>query len=193
MVHDARIAAIRRFASLRLGVLPLAAAAVATLALAGGAVAATVPVSGGGGLVPVNQHNKIPRAPSKNAHGKWLSGVTVTEYWPSPESWFTGEEVKAPGLPGKHRIDWLYSAMGMSMQGEGIGLDGRMYHIAKLGNGGWVTASGKRTSATDGFAAGSPYWRAGGYWRTSGGAVTFPLASGGWSAGTGKHYVPCEG
>ena len=29
------------------------------------------------------------------------------------------------------------------MEGEGIGLDGRMYHIDSLGNGGWVTASGE--------------------------------------------------
>jgi len=120
----------------------------------------------------------------------WLRGVTITEYWPAPESWFVGKMVQTPGLAGEHRIDWLYSATGVSMNGEGIGLDGRMYHIDSLGNGGWVTVSGAPTSPFDGWAAGAPYWRAGGYWRTRSGAVTFPLAAGGWSAGPGRRYMP---
>ena len=28
------------------------------------------------------------------------------------------------------------------MQGDGLGLDGRTYHIDSLGDGGWVTADG---------------------------------------------------
>jgi hypothetical protein len=98
--------------------------------------------------------------------------------------------VTAPGLAGLHRIDWLYSAGGVSMQGEGIGLDGRLYHIQSLGNGGWVTADGASTSPFDDWAAGAPYWRAGGYWRTGSRAVTFPLGAGGWSNGRGATYVP---
>jgi 3D (Asp-Asp-Asp) domain-containing protein len=101
--------------------------------------------------------------------------------------------VSAPGLPGKHRIDWLYSATGVSMQGEGIGLDGRMYHISALGDGGWVTADGKPTQAADGFSAGVPFWRAGALWRNRQGQVTFPLLAGGWSNGPGRHYVPLHG
>ena len=50
-----------------------------------------------------------------------------------------------------------------------------MYHIDSLGDGGWVTAAGASTSPFDGWAAGAPYWRAGGYWRNRAGAVTFPL------------------
>jgi 3D domain len=98
--------------------------------------------------------------------------------------------VKAPGLAGLHRIDWLYSATGISMEGSGIGLDGRPYHIQALGDGGWVTAAGASTSPSDGWSAGAPYWRAGGYWRNRAKAVTFPLNAGGWSNGNGASYVP---
>ena len=144
-----------------------------------------------GGLAPTaGKPPKVRPPPSKHAHGRWLGQVTITEYWPSPEAWFVGKAVKAPGLPGLHRIDWLYSATGVSMQGEGIGLDGRMYHIASLGTGGWVTAGGQATSPSNGWLSGSPFWRAGGYWRNNAHGVTFPLAAGGWSAGPGVNYVP---
>lgn len=160
----------------------------------------TTPTSGGagitgGGLAPTPSRpiRRLPPTPSRHAPGSWLTGVTVTEYWPAPEAWFRGRMVQAPGLSGLHRIDWLYSATGVSMQGEGIGLDGRLYHIESLGNGGWVTAAGAATDPFDGWSAGSPYWRAGGYWRTRKDAVTFPLAAGGWSAGPGRTYVPLRG
>ncbi len=172
----------------------------------GGASSASAPVStlgsGGapiGGLDPLPKPKPKPKPKAKTngaqkpLHGVWLGGVAITEYWPAPEAWFVGRLVSAPGLPGKHRIDWLYSATGVSMEGEGFGLDGRMYHIDALGNEGWVTADGAPTDAFDGFAAGAPYWRAGGYWENSRGAVTFPLSAGGWSAGTGRHYVPIPG
>src|SRR5262249_25680049 len=81
----------------------------------------------------------------------WLSGSTVTEYWPAPEKWFRGKKVRAPGLKGLHRIDWLYSAQGLSMEGDGIGLDGKRYHIEDLGSGGWVDATGS--------SHGPPFWR----------------------------------
>jgi 3D (Asp-Asp-Asp) domain-containing protein len=119
--------------------------------------------------------------------------VTISEYWPVPESWFAGALVSAPGIPGKHPIDWLYSAAGMSMNGQGIGRDGQIYHLTRLSAGGWVTAAGKPTDASRGWLGGAPYWRAGGYWRNASGGVTFPLAAGGWSAGTGKTYVPLRG
>jgi len=145
----------------------------------------------GGGLAPTSAPpSHIPPPPSKHAKGNWLTSVTITEYWPAPESWFVGRMVKAPGLSGLHRIDWLYSATGISMQGSGIGLDGRLYHIQALGDGGWVTADGASTSPSDGWSAGAPYWRAGGYWRNRAEAVTFPLTAGGWSNGRGAAYVP---
>jgi 3D (Asp-Asp-Asp) domain-containing protein len=171
-------------------------ATAATLPVAP-ARAGTPPSTGGaaiGGIAPTTQHPpKAPPPPSKHDHGRWLSSVTITEYWPAPESWFVGRLVSAPGLAGRHRIDWLYSAMGVSMEGQGLGLDGRMYHIDALGIGGWVTRSGAPTSPSNGWAAGPPYWRAGGYWRARGGGVTFPLALGGWSAGPGRTYVPLRG
>jgi 3D (Asp-Asp-Asp) domain-containing protein len=144
----------------------------------------------GGGLAPVaSTPTLVPPPPSKRAKGSWLKGVAITEYWPAPESWFVGKMVKAPGLAGLHRIDWLYSAEGMSMEGSGLGLDGRSYHIDAPGDGGWITAEGASTSPSDGWSAGAPYWRAGGYWRNKKRAVTFPLSAGGWSNGRGAKYV----
>jgi 3D (Asp-Asp-Asp) domain-containing protein len=167
-----------------------AAVAVPADALAAGA---SFPVSGGGAIAPPPVAVPSAPPPSANSHGVWMGRVTITEYWPAPEAWFVGRLVTAPGLPGKHRIDWLYSARGLSMQGSGIGLDGRPYHIDALGSGGWVTASGRSTDAAKGWNGGAPYWRAGGYWRNSAGAVTFPLQSGGWSAGVGRRYVSLRG
>jgi 3D (Asp-Asp-Asp) domain-containing protein len=147
-----------------------------------------------GGLAPTHKRpSKTPPPPSKHAHGVWLASVTITEYWPAPESWFVGRLVRAPGLPDRHRIDWLYSAEGMSMEGEGIGLDGRMFHIDSLGDGGWVTVDGSPTSPSDGWSAGPPFWRAGGYWTNRTGGVTFPLLAGGWWHGAGRRYVPLPG
>lgn len=188
-------------AALCLPALPaLAAGGGSAIAAPGGAAAPTGTGPGassggaailGGGLAPTSAPpSHVPAPPSKHAKGTWLGGVTVTEYWPAPESWFVGRMVKAPGLPGLHRIDWLYSATGMSMEGDGIGLDGRPYHIDALGDGGWVTAGGASTSPSSGWSAGAPYWRAGGYWRNRARAVTFPLSTGGWSDGRGTRYVP---
>jgi len=147
----------------------------------------------GGGIAPTGGPHHIPSAPGKHDRGRWLRGVTITEYWPAPESWFVGRLVSAPGLSGLHRIDWLYSAGGLSMQGDGVGLDGRTYHIQSLGDGGWVTAAGRRTDPANGWTAGAPFWRAGGYWLTRAHALTFPLSAGGWSAGVGRRYVPLRG
>jgi 3D (Asp-Asp-Asp) domain-containing protein len=142
-----------------------------------------------GGLAPAHKpKRRLPRPPSKRDPGHWLRRVTVTEYWPAPESWFVGRLVRAPGLPGRHRIDWLYSATGLSMEGDGIGLDGKQYHIANLGQGGWLTASGG-SGVKFGVGSGAPFWRTGGFWRSASNALTFPLASGGWSSGVGAKYV----
>jgi 3D (Asp-Asp-Asp) domain-containing protein len=175
-----------------LAALGLAAALSAPPAALGSA--GPMPVSGGGALAPPvthQVHRSSGAAPRQ--HGTWLANVTITEYWPVPESWFVGAPVSAPGLPGKHRIDWLYSANGVSMQGEGLGLDGRLYHLAAPGSGGWVTAAGKPTSPALSWTGGVPFWRSGGYWSTASGAVTFPLQAGGWSAAAGIRYVSLAG
>ncbi len=93
-------------------------------------------------------------------------------------------------LPGRHRVDWLYSATGISMQGDGVGLDGRPYHIDNLGAGGWVTPRLRPTApGVHGWHGGSPAWRSGGYWRNARHALTFPLEAGGWANGTGVSAV----
>ena len=120
----------------------------------------------------------------------WIDRVTVTEYFPVPESWFRGAFVKAPGLSGFHRVDWLYSARGVTMEGDGIGLDGRRYHVSDTGRGGWVDRRGRRSCVGCGRGV---YWRAGGFWRNARGALTYPLAAGGWFAGVGQRYVPLPG
>jgi 3D (Asp-Asp-Asp) domain-containing protein len=128
------------------------------------------------------------------AKATWLHHVTVTEYYPVPEAWFVGKKVAAPGLKGKHRIDWLYSATGISMEGDGIGLDGHRYHIEELGNGGWVNGKGRPSKpGRHGWHGGAPVWRAGAYWLTSSHELTFPLDGGGWSNGAGTRYVPLKG
>jgi hypothetical protein len=128
---------------------------------------------------------KAPPPPAIGGDGKWVGGFELTEYYPALESWFTGQAVRAPGLSGLHRIDWLYSARGLSMEGDGIGLDGRRYHINDLGAGGWLTAGGAE-GARFGVGADAPFWRTGGFWRSASG----PLAAGGWSDGVGVRYVP---
>lgn len=120
---------------------------------------------------------------------RWLPRTTITEYYPVPESWFVGALTDTPGLARQSRIDWLYSAHGMSMEGDGIGLDGKPYHIENVGSSGWIAKNGKKAA----FGIGgdrAPFWRAAGYWRNRHKAVTFPLGVGGWSNGIGKRYVP---
>jgi 3D (Asp-Asp-Asp) domain-containing protein len=119
----------------------------------------------------------------------WLPKVTITEYYPAPEAWFVGAPVITPGLGRRSRVDWLYSARGVSMEGEGVGLDGRTYHIDSIGSSGWVTKAGRAARFGADASIFAPFWRAEGFWRNSHGDVTFPLAQGGWFAGVGKRYV----
>ena len=117
----------------------------------------------------------------------WLHGFEITEYFSVPERWFIGRRVTAPGIPGRHRVDWLYSANGVAMEGDGIGLDGRHYHFASGGDAGWLNPAGRRTRASacaSRWSRGLPRWLEGG-WRNRAGAVTFPLEAGGWSDGPG--------
>jgi hypothetical protein len=114
--------------------------------------------------------------------------VTVTEYFPVPERWFVGRRVRTPGLAGRHRVDWLYSARGVSMEGDGLDLRNGRVHISVLGNSGWVNSAGHSTHpghCAVGWSRGAPFWRAGG-WRNERGEVTFPLARGGWSNDRGR-------
>jgi hypothetical protein len=98
------------------------------------------------------------------AQPRWVSHTLITEYWPSPERWFTGRLVGAPGIPGRHRVDWLYGARGVPMQGEGIASNGRVYHFAGPYDIGWVNASGDQTApcrrSPGHWTNGRPFWLA---------------------------------
>ncbi len=121
---------------------------------------------------------------------RWLSGTLVTEYFPVREAWFRGRPAPAPGLIGRHRVDWLYGAHGVAMNGEGIGLDGRVYHFAGPYDLSWVDSSGNATLPcwNGRWTRGKPSWYGGG-WRNRAGGVTFPLAAGGWSNGPPRRVV----
>lgn len=124
---------------------------------------------------------------------RWLAQVQITEYYAAPENWFVGRKVRAPGLTGKHRVDWLYSSAGISMEGDGIGLDGLRYHLSAIGKPGWVTAEGKKTApGASGWTRGWPFWRFGG-WRNKHGEVTFPLEQGGWYKDKSVRYIKSRG
>jgi hypothetical protein len=99
------------------------------------------------------------------SHREWLGGVVITEYYPAPERWFAGHRVAAPGLNGTFAVDWLYSARGLAMEGDGVDRRAHRVHIA---------------------------WLRGG-WRNRKGEVTFPLASGGWSIRRGVRRLPYGG
>ncbi|MSW96467.1 MAG: hypothetical protein F2796_06670, partial [Actinobacteria bacterium] len=122
----------------------------------------------------------------------WVSKMRITEYFPAPEAWFVGKAVSTPGLDRKSRVDWLYSARGVAMEGDGIGLDGKQYHIESVGTSSWLNARGRK--ARFGAGAGlSPFWRTEGYWRNSSRELTFPLLAGGWFNGKGGHFVRPKG
>ena len=127
-----------------------------------------------------------PEPPHPISHPVWLSSVVITEYYPAPERWFNGRRVTAPGLPGRHPVDWLYSARGLAMEGDGITVSGRPAHIQDLGASYWVNSAGRPTRPVclGQWSDGSPVWLRGG-WRNRLGEVTYPLASGGWSNGPG--------
>jgi 3D domain len=125
----------------------------------------------------------------RSKRGRLLRHTEITEYYPVPERWFVGKRVTAPGLSGRHRIDWLYSARGLAMEGDGMGMDGHSYHVESVGSRGWVDRRGRRARA----ARGTAFWRNGGYWRSEHGRLTFPLADRGWFAGVGKKYVAPPG
>ncbi len=128
------------------------------------------------------------------AHRQWLSGVAITEYYPARESWFSGRRVHAPGLPGSYPADFLYSARGLAMEGDGLNDSGQIVQIAELGSTGWVNGAGRPTlpACLGKWTSGFPVWLRGG-WRNAAGAVTFPLSGGGWSNGRGVKTLPYGG
>jgi 3D (Asp-Asp-Asp) domain-containing protein len=135
-----------------------------------------------------------PVAEHRITHRQWLSGVVITEYYPAPERWFTGRKVKAPGLPGRHAVDWLYSARGLAMEGDGVDMTGHPAHIDRLGSTGWVNYDGHATVPVclGKWSDGPPVWLKGG-WRNAHGQVTFPLASGGWANRPGGRVLDYGG
>ncbi len=146
-----------------------------------------------GALASIPSSTAAGSSSSQLAKPRWLGGVEITEYWPAPERWFRGRLVAAPGIPGRHHVDWLYSGRGLAMEGDGVGLDGASFHIQKVGPQGWVAESGRRTVAgARGWTRGFPFWRALG-WRTRQGLVTFPLAGGGWFNGPPGRYIEPKG
>jgi 3D (Asp-Asp-Asp) domain-containing protein len=147
---------------------------------------------------PVSESRCVKPAPPapehRISHPEWLSGVTITEYYPAPEQWFMGRRISAPGLPGRYAADWLYSARGLAMEGDGVDRFGQRVHIAQLGSTGWVNRAGRPTVPVclGKWSDGPPVWLIGG-WRNSRGAVTFPLASGEWADGRGGRTLPYGG
>ena len=129
---------------------------------------------------------QTPPAVQLVRHPRWVAHVLVTEYFPAPERWFRGRFVEAPGLAGRHRIDWLYSARGLAMQGEGIGADGRFYRFEGPYSLTWRNARGAPTlpcpRVPGRWDDGRPAW-IGPTWLNAAGAVTFPLPNGRWSDG----------
>ena len=110
--------------------------------------------------------------------------MLLTEYYPVPETWFDGELITVPGLTGTHRVDWLFSARGVTMEGDGIDRHGNRVHVDQVGSAGWIGRNAK---------PGSYYWRAEEYWKNRKGHVTYRLSAGGWSNGVGKKHIPNKG
>jgi 3D (Asp-Asp-Asp) domain-containing protein len=140
-------------------------------------------------------HNAPPPVPEHPiTHRQWLTGVTITEYYPAPERWFSGRRIQAPGLPGRYAADWLYSARGLAMEGDGVDRFGRPAHIDQLGTTGWVNAAGRPTVPVclGKWTDGAPVWLKGG-WRNAQRAVTYPLTGGGWSNGPGVRVLSYGG
>jgi 3D (Asp-Asp-Asp) domain-containing protein len=167
----------------------LAALAVA-LACAAPAAAGSRVVDRPAARAALARHTASAAASKKIRKPTWIRNAQITEYYPIPERFFVGRKVRAPGLSGVHRIDWLYSARGLTMEGDGVGLDGRRYHVDSTGHGGWVDRLGRASCI--GCSRGV-YWRAGGFWRNSSKRLTYPLDGGGWFNGVGQKYVPLPG
>ncbi len=139
-----------------------------------------------------------PKGPLKG----WVKGFTITEYYPASESWFAGPKKTFPGIAGKHRVSWLLSAYGVSMEGDGWSSSwtgpGSKWASWQGGSDGWINSKGRRTSPGGplGWTNGSPAWLGCG-WKNKKGKWTFPgnfLSRGAeakWANGKPKHWVGC--
>ena len=103
------------------------------------------------------------------------------------ESWFTGTACRGPGLPGRHRVDWLYGPHGVAMNGEGLGRDGRFYHFAGSYDIDWANADGAVTRPcwNGRWTRGKPAWLAFG-WRNGRGERDVPARA----AAAGRTVAP---
>ena len=121
--------------------------------------AGTPPSSGGtgiGGVAPTAAHPpRAPAPPSKHDRGKWLSGITITEYWPAPESWFVGRLVER-ARPDRQAPDRL-AVLGDGRLDGGSGTRARRADVPhrfarrrRLGD----ASAGRPTSPSDGWASG---------------------------------------
>lgn len=109
--------------------------------------------------------------------------VRATEYYSPPERAFRGRRVSAPGLRGRYRVDFLYSAQGVAMEGDGVAFGRRHVHICGGFELDFITVSGRRA-----FVHGPPAWLAASYWKNRRNRLTFPLEAGGWSNGRGVRF-----
>ena len=115
----------------------------------------------------------------------------VTEYFPVPERWFVGKPVRAAGLRGAYRQDFLWSPTGASIEFDGVTLSGKRIHFANDEGITWVNRQGYPTlpKADGHWSNGLPAWRDVG-WRNADGQPTFPRIAGGWSNGAGVRFEP---
>lgn len=159
---------------------PIRATALTAVCLGACAFPAVGTASTGGASPGTTKPTTSKPKPKPTSGARVLKHVLITEYFPAPEKWFKGKKIAADGITGKHRIDWLYSARGLPMEGDGVDLSGRHWHYESSGAGGWVARNGRRSGAS------GSYWLDAMYWRNSKGEITFPLESGGWSNGSAK-------
>lgn len=150
-----------------------ASVAVPVAGASGGGVAPGTLPAVGGSAPPAGPTVGSPSWPVSSA--MWLDRWLLTEYWSSPERWFRGRKIIAPGLTKPHRIDFLYSATGVVMEGEGTADDGTRIHMRVLPSG-YVNRKAQRAVAP-------PAWATEYYWLNGSGEITFPLEAGGWSNG----------
>ena len=148
-------------AALITGTLVASSAAVAPAAQRSSAPTGGAPI---GGLAPNHaSQGKVPSPPGKHAHGKWLTGVTITEYWPAPERGSSAGWSSAPGLcrQAPDRLAVL-ARPACRWRARGSASTAACTTSTRSGDGGWVTARrAQSTSPSDGWAGGSPFWRAG--------------------------------
>ncbi len=121
----------------------------------------------------------------------WVPKMLITEYYPAPEKWFDGIRVPVPGVKRRpSKIDWLYSAKGIAMEGDGIGTDGNRYHVAVTGSNYWLGRDGKKASWSTSNSNRTPFWLSSGLWKNSKKKVTYLRGDDTWSNGKGKYWIP---